>query len=150
MPTPRATPATARVRPRTIVVGLVIVAVLAGMLGLASILLTPPAPVAPRGAVPPATAPMSTVAGTYMAAAKSHDCGLTRVLTSSNTTSWCDTPRLLSYRLLGRTGPDGECMAYEITIDAGSDVPPEGGSKGWSMCFRQTKAGWRLWDQGQG
>jgi len=85
-----------------------------------------------------------------MEAAKHDDCGMTRALISSNTTAWCDRPRLLSYTLLGRTGDDGECMAYRVTTNTGLDGTGEGGSEPWSFCYRLTKAGWRLWDQGQG
>lgn len=104
----------------------------------------------PRGPVPGADATLSSTAHTYMEAAKHNDCGMTRALTTSNTTAWCDGPRLLSYTLLGRTGDDGACMSYSITTDTGLDGTEQGGTKGWSFCYRQTKAGWRLWDQGEG
>ncbi|MEY9950639.1 hypothetical protein [Leifsonia sp. EB34] len=88
------------------------------------------------------------MAQTYIEAAKQQDCGLTRALTTSNTWSWCNDPRLLSYRLEGRTGAEGECMAYEVTLTASSDGTIPDGTQPWTLCFRQTKAGWRLWDQG--
>lgn len=128
---------------------LAIVVGFAGCLALAFVLLNPQ-PVTPRGPVPASFAPMSTVARTYVEAAKHHDCGMTRALTTSNTWAWCDDPRLISYKLLSRTGDDGECMAYMITITASSDGSMDAGTEPWSLCFRQTKAGWRLWDQGQG
>jgi hypothetical protein len=104
----------------------------------------------PAGAVPGVDATLSSTAQTYMDAAKRNDCGMTRALTSSHTTAWCDGPRLLSYRFLARTGDDGECMAYSITTDTGLDGTDRGGTEGWSFCYRHTSAGWRLWDQGQG
>ena len=147
MPTPRAASRRARVRPRAILAGLAILAV-AGALALAYVLLNPSV-LPPRSPVPVATAPMSTVARTYMAAAQSQDCGMTRALTTSNTWSWCGNPRLLAYRFVARTGADGECMAYDVTIDS-SNPSMARGTEPWSLCFRQTKDGWRLWDQGQG
>ncbi|NEN06436.1 hypothetical protein G3T36_11190 [Diaminobutyricibacter tongyongensis] len=93
---------------------------------------------------------MSTVAHTYVEAAKHQDCGTTRALTTTNTWAWCDDPRLISYKTVGRTGADGECIDYQITITASSDGSMDAGTEPWSLCFRQTKAGWRLWDQGQG
>ena len=136
-------------RAKPFVVAVTIVAGFAAALVLAYVLLNPAAP-APRGRVPGATAPMSTVADVYLNAAKHEDCGLTRVLTTSHTTAWCDDPHLISYRLVARTGDDGQCMAYEITTTASADGSMDAGSRGWSFCFVQTKAGWRLWDQGQG
>lgn len=121
----------------------------AAAVGLAYALLNPAA-AAPRGRVPGATAPMSTVADAYLKAAKDEDCGMTRVLTTSHTPAWCDDPRLTSYRLVGRTGDDGECMSYVITTTGSSDRSMNAGSEPWSFCFVQTKDGWRLWDQGQG
>lgn len=136
-----------RAKPFVIAVG--IAGGFAAALALAYVLLNSAAP-APRGRVPGATAPMSTVAEVYMVAAKQEDCGMTRVLTTSHTTAWCEDPHLTSYRLVARTGDDGQCLAYEITTTASSDGSMDAGSRGWSFCFVQTKAGWRLWDQGQG
>jgi hypothetical protein len=139
--------ATGRGRPK-VLVGLVIAVGVAGCIALAWVLLNP-APPAARGAVAGAYAPMSTVAHTYVEAAKHQDCGMTRVLTTSNTWAWCDDPRLISYKSFGRTGDDGECISYMLTITASSDGSMEAGTEPWSFCFRQTNAGWRLWDQGQ-
>ena len=127
-------------------IALVIVVVLGGALASASALLNPQ----PGGPIPGPDATLSVTAHTYMEAAKRNDCGMTRALTTSNTKAWCDRPRLLAYRLLGRTGDDGQCMAYSITTDSGLDGTDHGGTEPWSFCYRLTKAGWRLWDQGQG
>ncbi|THG35711.1 hypothetical protein E6C70_06675 [Glaciibacter flavus] len=127
-------------------VGLIVVGGAAACIAIAIALLNP----APRGRIPDASAPMATVAAIYMEAAAQQDCGLTRALTTSNTSAWCDAPRLISYTLSGRTGDDGECMTYVITITASGDGSMKAGTQPWSLCFRQTAAGWRLWDQGQG
>lgn len=132
-------------------IALAIVVGLGGMLaGGLALMNTPSAAAVPRGPVPGAGATLSSTAHTYMEAAKHNDCGMTRALTTSNTTAWCDGPRLLSYTFLGRSGDDGQCMGYSITTDTGLDGTDQGGTEGWSFCYRQTKAGWRLWDQGQG
>jgi len=104
----------------------------------------------PRGVVPGKNASLSTVAHTYMEAARSQDCGMTRALTSANTWAWCDDPRLLSYQGGGPTPSDDKCIAYMVTITASSDGSMHAGTEPWSLCFRQTDSGWRLWDQGQG
>lgn len=132
------------------VLALAIVAATAGALALAAVALDGAGLVAPRGPVPGATAPMSTVAAVYLEAAKDEDCGMTRALTTSHTAAWCHDPHLTTYRLVGRTGDDGECMNYVITTTASTDGSMDAGPKPWSFCFVQTKAGWRLWDQGQG
>ncbi|MGN6760572.1 MAG: hypothetical protein ACTHJI_04480 [Leifsonia sp.] len=132
-------------------IALAIVFGLCGMLaGGLALLSTPSAAPVPRGPVPGAGATLSSTAHTYMEAAKHNDCGMTRALTTSNTRAWCDGPRLLSYTFLGRSGDDGQCMGYSITTDTGLDGTDQGRTEGWSFCYRQTKAGWRLWDQGQG
>lgn len=105
---------------------------------------------APHGPVPGPDATLTSTAHTYMEAAKHNDCGMTRALTTSNTTAWCDAPRLLSYAFVGRTGDDGACMEYSITTDTGLDGTDQGGPRNWGFCYRLTKEGWRLWDQGQG
>jgi len=137
-----------RRRARPFLVAVAIVGA-AAVLAVAYALLNPADPT-PRGRVPGATAPMSTVADTYLNAAEHEDCGMTRVLTTSHTAAWCDDPHLTSYRLVGRTGDDGECMSYVITTTGSSDGSMNAGTEPWSFCFVQTKAGWRLWDQGQG
>ena len=122
-----------------------------GMLTGAYVLLnSPPGGHSAGGPVPGADATLSSTAHTYMEAAKDDDCGMTRALTTSHTTAWCDGPRLLAYTLLGRSGDDGQCRSYSITTDTGLDGTDEGGTEPWSFCYRQTNAGWRLWDQGQG
>src|SRR4051812_46956060 len=115
----------------TPLIALAIVVGLGGMLAGASALLNlpPDGPVA-RGPVPGADATLSSTAHAYMEAAKDSDCGMTRALTTSNTTAWCDGPRLLSYTLLGRTGDDGDCMSYSITTDTGLDGTDQGGTEG--------------------
>lgn len=123
-----------------------IVVGLGGVVAGASELLNPP----PGGPVPGHDATLSSTSQTYMEAAKSNDCGITRALTTSNTTVWCDRPRLLSYKFLRRTGDDGECMAYWITTDTGLDGTDQGASEPWAFCYRLTNAGRRLWSQGQG
>jgi len=132
-------------------IALAIVVGLGGTLvgGLTLWSLPSPAP-PPHHPVPGPDATLSATAQAYMEAAKDNDCGMTLALTTSNTTAWCDGPRLLSYRFLGRSGDDGECMGYSITTDRGLDGTDQGGTEGWSFCYRLTKAGWRLWDQGQG
>ncbi|KQR52654.1 hypothetical protein ASF88_14220 [Leifsonia sp. Leaf336] len=85
-----------------------------------------------------------------MEAAKSQDCGMTRALTSANTWAWCDDPRLISYVPEGTTPSDSDCEAYMVTITASTDGSMEAGTEPWSLCFRRTDSGWRLWDQGQG
>ena len=130
---------------------LAIAGLLGGLAVGADVLLNegPLAP-APRGPVPGVDATLSSTAQTYMEAAKRNDCGMTRALTTSNTTAWCDGAKLISYTFLARTGDDGECMAYRITTDRGLDGTDNGGTEPWSFCYRHTKVGWRLWDQGQG
>lgn len=134
---------------RRAALALAIVAAIAGASALAAVMLDP-ADLPPRGHVPGATAPMSTVAAVYVEAAQDEDCGMTRTLTTSHTAAWCNDPHLTTYHLVGRTGDDGECMDYVITTTASSDGSLDAGPKPWSFCFVQTKAGWRLWDQGQG
>ncbi|MFE4950393.1 hypothetical protein ACFQ9V_09825 [Leifsonia sp. NPDC056665] len=132
-------------------IALAILAGLGGMLAAAFVLMNPPsnAPL-PRHPVPGPDATLSSTAQAYMEAAQHNDCGMTRALTTANTTAWCDGPKLLAYKFLGRSGDDGECMGYSITTDTGLDGTDNGGTEGWSFCYRLTKAGWRLWDQGQG
>lgn len=141
----------AQSRWKTPLIALAIVVGLGGTLvgGLALMGLPPDTP-APLHPVPGPDATLTSTSQAYMEAAKSNDCGMTRALTTSNTTAWCDGPRLLAYKFVARTGDDGACLAYWITTDRGLDGTDQGGSEPWSFCYRQTKAGWRLWDQGQG
>lgn len=112
----------------------------------------------PRGTVPPASASVTVVAKTYLSAAVQQDCGLTRVLTMSNTWAWCDDPRLLSYNDVRppffnpalTSGVDEKCVPFTMETTGSSDGSMNPGIEPWSLRFRKTAEGWRLWDQGQG
>lgn len=114
---------------------------------------------------PPADASVETVTRVYLRAAERHDCALTRLLTTSNTFSWCGAapfdlfdgePDLRSFRDLRAPehvsaevgGRSQECVAS--TIDQHWMTGAEPGELQWNWCWVQTSGGWRLWDQGQG
>ena len=113
---------------------------------------------APREAVPPASTSVSAVARIYLRAAKGQDCGMTKALTleSSNTFSWCHDPLLQSYGNVGGPTPalymsrTGECIDFTMRTSGSSDGSLPRGTQPWSLCFTHTRAGWRVFDQGEG
>jgi hypothetical protein len=112
----------------------------------------------PRGSVPAASAPVATVALTYLKAAKAHDCGLTQALTLSSTSSWCEDPRMLSYSGVSKPYPyqptggkvEGSCVDFSMRTKGGNIPKSPTGTAIWSFCFAHTSQGWRLQTQGQG
>jgi hypothetical protein len=110
------------------------------------------------GSVPPAAAPPQRVAQVYLRAAFTGDCRLTAELTTSGTWSWCNDPKLLSYRSVGNAhhvrapeaGRNEECVSFEMDTHGSLDGSMPTGWQPWSLCFVKTRAGWRLYDQGQG
>jgi hypothetical protein len=107
---------------------------------------------------PPATASPEQVARVYLTAADTGNCALTAELTMANTRSWCDDPKLLHYRSVGsaqavpasEAGRNEECVPFEMYTNGSSDGSMPTGWQPWSLCFVMTRAGWRLYDQGQG
>ncbi|MFF2050018.1 hypothetical protein ACFVU2_00330 [Leifsonia sp. NPDC058194] len=103
--------------------------------------------------VPGRDATLASVARTYLEAAKHHDCGLTRALTTAHTWAWCDDPRLLSYteRVVppDDTESDNPCLDYTIDTTGTASGSLPRGEEPWVLCFVQTPDGWRLRDQGQ-
>jgi hypothetical protein len=107
---------------------------------------------------PPATASPGQVARAYLSAADTGNCALTAELTTANTWSWCDDPKLLHYRSVGsaqavpasEAGRNEECVPFEMYTNGSSDGSMPTGWQPWSLCFVRTRAGWRLYDQGQG
>jgi len=109
--------------------------------------------------MPSASTPVAVVAADYLAAAKNHDCGLTRALTAPDGTwSWCDDPRLLSYKDVGLPNPVDDnsspesqhCVDFTMTTTGSSDGTIPVGEEQWSLCFVHEGDGWRVDDQGQG
>jgi hypothetical protein len=113
---------------------------------------------APREAVPPASTPVASVARIYLQAAKEQDCEMTKALTlaSSNTFSWCHDPLLQSYVNVGGPTPalymarTGECIDFTMRTSGSSDGSLPRGTEPWGLCFTHTRAGWRVFDQGDG
>lgn len=107
---------------------------------------------------PSATASPGQVARAYLSAADTGNCALTAELTTANTWSWCDDPKLLHYRSVGgaqavpasEAGRNEECVPFEMYTNGSSDGSMPTGWQPWSLCFVRTRAGWRLYDQGQG
>jgi len=107
---------------------------------------------------PPASASPRHVALVYLRAASTGDCTLTARLTTSGTWSWCRDPELLHYRSVGKAyfvpasiaGRNEECVNFEMYTHGSSDGSMPTGWQPWSLCFIRTRAGWRLYDQGQG
>lgn len=108
--------------------------------------------------VPDHSASPEQVARVYLQAAKAKNCDLTSALTLHNTWSWCSDPRLLDYRSVGsayavpasEAGRDEQCVGFEMDTHGSSDGSMPVGWQPWSLCLVRTKAGWRLYDQGQG
>jgi hypothetical protein len=126
---------------------------------LASVLATCSAtPGAPAGPVPSAAGSPGQVAREYLRAAVTANCKLTAELTLPHTWNWCGDPRLLDYRSVGspddvpasEAGRDEECVPFEMHANGSSDGSMPVGWSPWELCFTQTAAGWRLYDQGQG
>jgi hypothetical protein len=107
---------------------------------------------------PPAAASPERVGRLYLRAAFTGNCGLTADLTLSYTWSWCDDPKLLDYRSVGNAysvpaseaGRNEECVPFQMYTHGSSDGTMPTGWQPWELCFVRTRAGWRLYDQGQG
>lgn len=107
---------------------------------------------------PPASASPERVGRLYLRAAFTGNCGLTADLTLSHTWSWCDDPKLLDYRSVGKAysvpaseaGRNEECVSFQMYTHGSSDGTMPIGWQPWGLCFVWTRAGWRLYDQGQG
>lgn len=107
---------------------------------------------------PPAAASPERVGRLYLRAAFTGNCGLTTELTLSHTWSWCSDPKLLDYRSVGRAyfvpaseaGRNEECVPFQMYTHGSSDGTMPTGWQPWELCFVRTRAGWRLYDQGQG
>lgn len=108
--------------------------------------------------LPSTTASVARVARTYLQAAKSHHCDVTKALTSDSTWYWCDNPQLIHYRFVGknysvdaqRGTPKEMCVPAEISSRGSGKSANMNGTYQWSLCFTKTEAGWRLYDQGEG
>ena len=94
----------------------------------------------------------------YLDAAERRDCAMTRTLTLDHTWSWCDDPRLLSFRHLSHpmlvpaseAGIRENCVDFDIHTNGSSDgTVPRGWSR-WGLCLVHTPSGWRVYDQGAG
>ena len=93
-----------------------------------------------------------------MRAAFTGNCALTAKLTLSNTWSWCHDPRLLGYRSVGKAwftpaseaGRNEECVPFQMYTHGSSDGTMPVGWQPWELCFVRTRAGWRMYDQGEG
>jgi hypothetical protein len=112
---------------------------------------------APREAVPPASTSVASVARIYLRAAKGQDCGMTKALTlASSTFSWCHDPLLQSYGNVRSPTPalgmmrTGECIDFTMRTSGSSDGSLPRGTEPWGLCFTHTRAGWRVFDQGEG
>jgi hypothetical protein len=107
---------------------------------------------------PPVAASPERVARVYLRAAFTGNCELTAELTVSHTWSWCDDPKLLDYRSVGsahyvpasEAGRNEQCVDFEMYTHGSSDGTMPTGWQPWGLCFVRTRAGWRLYDQGQG
>jgi hypothetical protein len=107
---------------------------------------------------PPAAASPGRVARVYLRAAVVGDCDLTARLTLPQSWSWCSDPKLLAYRDVGRVyhvpaseaGRSEECVDFGMDTSGSSDDTIPAGWSGWGLCFVETHAGWRLYDQGTG
>jgi len=108
--------------------------------------------------VPPASASVAEVAKVYLDAAKSGDCTTTKALTQDRTFAWCDNPKLLSYKILGKPVKYPETNGTPATVAVNTSLTSKGtdeqenfnGIKPWTFYFVKGAAGWRLYDQGQG
>lgn len=108
--------------------------------------------------LPSTTASVTEVARSYLQAAKSHECDVTKALTSESTWYWCDNPRLNHYRFVGdnysvgaqKSAPKETCVPAELTSRGSGKSASMNGTYQWSLCFTKTDAGWRLHDQGEG
>ena len=107
---------------------------------------------------PPAAASPGQVARAYLRAAVTGNCTLTTELTLPHTWNWCGDPKLLGYRSVrspyyvpaSEAGRNEECVPFEMYTHGSSDGTMPAGWQPWSLCFVTTRAGWRLFDQGQG
>jgi hypothetical protein len=107
---------------------------------------------------PPAAASPARLAHVYLRAAFTGDCKLTAQLTLSHTWTWCDDPKLQDYRSIGKVyfvpaseaGRNEECVDFQMDTHGSSDGTMPVGWQPWGLCFVRTRAGWRLYDQGQG
>lgn len=108
--------------------------------------------------VPPASASVSEVAKVYLDAAKSGDCRMTRALTQERTFAWCNNPKLLSYKILGKPVKYPAMQGNRATVAVNTSLMSKGtdkaenfnGVKPWTFYFVRETSGWRLYDQGQG
>jgi hypothetical protein len=111
----------------------------------------------PGSDLPPVAASPEQVARIYLNAAVARHCVLTRELTTG-TWSWCNDPRLLGYRSVSKAyhvpaseaGRSEECVDFVMHTHGSSDGTMPIGWQPWGLCFVRTRAGWRLYDQGQG
>lgn len=116
------------------------------------------APNRPGPSAPPAAASFERVARVYLRAAYTGHCALTAELTLSHTWSWCNDPRLLAYRSVGKAwftpaseaGRNEECVPFQMDTHGSSDGSMPVGWQPWELCFVRTRAGWRMYDQGEG
>lgn len=121
--------------------------------------------------IPPADASSEEVLRVYLAAAKDHDCGVTKALTVSEggerALAWCGGrtqtlftthPDLISYTNIGAAtvGPvfgsrnaAERCYPVDITETNMNGAEP-GALPGWQFCLAETPNGWRLADEGYG
>lgn len=105
--------------------------------------------------VPSPGADSHQVMTAYLKAAVAHDCQVTRRLTAASTWAWCDTPRMTAYKGVGTVvrlsaadaGVALECYPMTVTT-AGAGRGIAEGTRPWTLCFRHTDAGYRLYQQG--
>lgn len=114
----------------------------------------------PAGPVPNASTSVEQTARTYLIAATTGDCAMTKALTepgTSKASAWCTNPRMLSYSDVkvpehvsaSEAGVDEECVGFTMRSTGTDDQALPAGTLPWSLCFVRTPAGWRVHDQGQ-
>lgn len=108
--------------------------------------------------VPGSNSSVESAARVYLQSAKDGKCDVTSALTNGSTWSWCNNPRLKSYRITkgsytvaaqGNT-PSETCVHTMIDSTAKGINASFSGKKSWDFCFVKRSSGWKLQDQGQG
>lgn len=94
------------------------------------------------------TASPERVARVYLRAALTGDCTLTAELTLPHT--GLPVGAKTEHVPAPEAGRSEECAGFEMDTHGSADDSMPTGWQPWSLCFVETRAGWRLFDQGQG
>lgn len=117
----------------------------------------------PAGPVPGPTTSLTDTALTYLHAATTGDCAMTKALTAPRPAdvrafAWCTDPTMLNFRDVSKptgipaseAGANAEVINFTMTTTESSDHSLSAGTQPWGLEFIRTPAGWRVYDQGTG